>query len=75
MDRFVVRANIKHYVALLERTIDEKERAQISTLLAEERRKHKGCDGPVERPPRTVEDYGNRQAASPLAGAHQGSLG
>jgi hypothetical protein len=55
MDRFVARQNIRHYVALLERTIDEKKRAQISTLLAEERRKQKACDGPVDRPPRTDE--------------------
>ena len=37
MDRFVMRENIKHYLGLLQRTTDEKERARILTLLAEER--------------------------------------
>jgi hypothetical protein len=45
MNRFIIRENIKHYLALLERTTDQSERAQISTLLAEEQRKQKECDG------------------------------
>jgi hypothetical protein len=44
MDGFIMRENIKHYLALLERTIDENERARISALLAEERRKQKNYE-------------------------------
>jgi hypothetical protein len=45
MDRFVIRENIRHFLELLERTADQQERAQIRTLLAEERRKQKERDG------------------------------
>ncbi len=44
MDPFVLRENIKHYVGLLERTTDERERARIERLLAEERQKQKERD-------------------------------
>jgi rubrerythrin len=45
MDGFVLRENIKHYLELLERTTDQRERAQIRTLLAEERRKQREREG------------------------------
>jgi len=45
MDDSIIRENIKHYLALLERTSDENERARISALLAEERRKEKKREG------------------------------
>jgi hypothetical protein len=45
MERFVIRANIKRYLELLERTSNESERIRICTLLAEERRKQKDGDG------------------------------
>ena len=41
MDRFIIRENIKHYIKLLERATDEKLRAQLCSLLAEEQRKQK----------------------------------
>jgi hypothetical protein len=54
MHRFVIRENIKHFVALLERATDEVERKQIRTLLAEERRKQKEQDGAGEIPPNAM---------------------
>jgi hypothetical protein len=55
MDRFVIRQNIKHYVEMLERTTEQKERAQILTLLAEERRKQKERDGARRAYGRTID--------------------
>ena len=49
MDGFIIRENIKHYLALLEGTSDENERARISALLAEERRKQKKCEGVTQQ--------------------------
>jgi hypothetical protein len=45
MEGFVIRENIKHYLELLERTTDQRERSQIRTLLAEERRKQREREG------------------------------
>ena len=55
MDRFVIRENIKRYLELLERTTDQQERAQIRTLLAEERRKQKERDGGGKRTHRMID--------------------
>jgi len=49
MHGFIIRENIKHYLALLERTTDESERTRISALLAEERRKQKKCEGVTQQ--------------------------
>jgi len=44
MARFIIRENIRHYLKLLERATDQQERAQLSILLAEERRKQRKHD-------------------------------
>jgi hypothetical protein len=38
---FVIRENIKHYRRLLDTTTDERERARLHALLAEERQKER----------------------------------
>ena len=48
MDWFIRRENIKHYRALLERTVDKAERQKIKMLLAEEAAK--GLERAIEPP-------------------------
>lgn len=46
MDRFVRRANVEHYLRLLETVSDKAERRQIGKLLVEERRKQRQAGDP-----------------------------
>jgi hypothetical protein len=46
--RFIRRDNVKHYRQLLETLMDEAERQKILKLLAEEAKKQKAADDPIE---------------------------
>ena len=46
MERFIRRRNVERFLALLETTIDPKERERLEMLLAEERQKQKDAGDP-----------------------------